>query len=306
MKKIVIIAGLVFGLVVLVGAAYDYLLEMGDKTPQSSECKKCHATIYEEWSKNFHAKAWVNDQFKNASNTYSKKECLACHTAQQLAAEKDLAIRPVYKEEGVNCTTCHLRNNMIYGPYKLVAKHKAEQDVSMLQSAFCSVCHMPTYQEWQGGDAQKQCQDCHMPRVERKLVQAFPISSLVPKRMVGQHLQMYEGVFQGAASITGQKGTGTVTISLTNMGAGHNMPTGKYGDYRLVLQTTALSSGGKEVLSKEEVFSSQKGNGVPFKKTVKYEYPIQPGVGKDYKVKATLVYQRAGRPDVAVASWNAE
>lgn len=306
MKKIFIIAGLIFGLLILLGAAYDYLLEMGEKTPKSTECKKCHATIYEEWTKNFHAKAYVNDQFKQATNAYGKQECLACHAAQQIAAEKSLIIRPVSKEEGVNCATCHLRNNMIYGTYKLVAKHKAEQDESMRKSAFCSGCHMSTYQEWQAGDMQKQCQDCHMPRVERKLVQGFPLSSVVPKRMAGQHLQMYEGIFQGAATITGQKGTGAVTISLTNTGAGHTMPTGKYGDYRVVLKTTVLNAEGKEVLSQEEIFSTQQGNGVPFKKTVRYEYPLPAGTGKGYKVKATLVYQRAASPDITVASWSAE
>ncbi|OGP56407.1 MAG: hypothetical protein A2Y65_11410 [Deltaproteobacteria bacterium RBG_13_52_11] len=306
MKKILIMAGLAVGLFALVAASYDAFLEMGEKTVPSSQCNKCHKAIYADWAKDFHSKAFVNDPFKKASNAYSRQECLACHTAQEIAQEDALKLRPVHKEEGVNCTTCHLRNNMIYGPYKLVAKHKSEQDESMLKSAFCSGCHMPTYQEWQASGSQKQCQECHMPRAEGKLVTVFPLSALAPKRMVGQHLQMSEGLIKGAATITGQKGTGSVTISLTNTGAGHTMPTGKYGDYRMVLTTKVLDSGGQEVVSKEEVFSSQKDNGVPFNKTVKYSYPIPPGVGKDYKVKATLAYQVSGRPDMLVASWNAE
>jgi hypothetical protein len=306
MKKTAIIAGLFLAALALIAAKYDYLLEMGEKTPQSAECNKCHTTMYEEWSKSFHAKAYVNDPFKQTSNAYSRQECLACHAAQQIATEKDLTIRPVHKEEGITCTTCHLRNNMIYGPYKLVAKHQSEQDEAMLKSAFCSGCHQPTFQEWLTSGSQKQCQECHMPRVERKLVEAFPISALVPKRMAGQHLQMYEGIFQGAVSLTGQKGQGSVAITLTNSGAGHNMPTGKYGDYRMVLTTKVLDAGGKEVVSKEEVFSTQQGNGVQFKKAVTYEYPVPSGIGNDYKVRATLVYQVSGRLDILVASWNAE
>jgi hypothetical protein len=306
MKKILIMGGLVLGLLCLVAAKYDYFLEMGDKTVSSSECNKCHKTIYEAWSKDFHAKAYVNDPFKTASNAYAKQECLACHAAQEIAQENALKLRPVHKEEGVDCTTCHLRNNMIYGPYKLIAKHKSEQDESMLKSEFCSGCHQPTYKEWQTSGSPKTCQECHMPRTEEKLVPVFPLSLVTHKRMVGNHLQMSEGLIKGAASLTGQKGTGSIVITVTNTATGHNMPTGKYGDYRMVLTTKVINTSGSEVLSKEEVLSTQQGNGVPWQKVVKYEYSIPAGAGKDYQVRATLVYQVSGRPDVLVTSWNAE
>ncbi len=305
MKKFLVLAGLVVTMLVLVAAKYDYLLEMGDKTVQSSECKKCHAAIYEDWSKNFHAKAYANDLFKKASKRYSDQTCIACHAAQQVTEERALMVRPVNKEEGVNCTTCHLRNNMMYGPYKLKAKHPSEQDESMLTSEFCAGCHMPTYQEWKANGSPKTCQGCHMPRVEGKTVQGFPLASFVPKRMIGQHLQIYEGIFQGLVSLTGQKGTSSVAISLTNAGAGHKMPTGTYGDYRMVLTTTVVDSGGKEVFVKEEVFSTQKGNGVPLQKSVRFEYPI-PATVKGYQAKANLVYTVPGRPDIPIAAWNSE
>lgn len=50
----------------LVAAIYDYLLEMGDKTVKSSECNDCHQLIYEEWSKDFHAKAYLNANLEGA------------------------------------------------------------------------------------------------------------------------------------------------------------------------------------------------------------------------------------------------
>ena len=185
MRKTLIVLGLFMALLVLVAAKYDYMLEMGEKTVKSSECKKCHKVIYREWSQNFHAKAYVNKQFKKASEDYRVQECIGCHAAQEIAEEKALKIRPVHRGEGINCTTCHLRNNMIYGTYKLVAKHKAEQDKSMLKSEFCAGCHRPTYLEWQGSGSKKTCQQCHMPRVEGKLVQGFPLSVVVPKRAMG-------------------------------------------------------------------------------------------------------------------------
>jgi hypothetical protein len=302
MKKILMIVGLMIGVLVLVGAKYDYLLEMGDKTVKSSECDKCHKTIYEEWSENFHAKAYINDQFKQATKGYQEQECLPCHAAQEIAEEKALTLRPVHQGEGVNCTTCHLRNNMIYGPYDLVSKHETEQDESMLKSEFCAGCHMPAYQEWQASGSQNQCQQCHMPRVERKSVQKFPISALVPKRMEGQHTQIFEELLKGAASVTGKIGPGSIKISVANKAADHNMPTGKYGDYHIVLTTTVSDSTGKTVFSKQEVFSTQGKTGIPSQKTVVFEYPVSLKTGK---VNATLTYQVSGRPEKVMTAWSA-
>jgi nitrate/TMAO reductase-like tetraheme cytochrome c subunit len=302
MKKTLIIIGLMIGLLVLVGAKYDYLLEMGDKTVKSSECNECHKTIYKEWSQSYHAKAYVNDPFKQATRGYQEQACIPCHAAQEIAEENALKLRPVHREEGINCTTCHLRNNMIYGPYKLVAKHPSEQDESMLTAEFCAGCHMPSYQEWQASGSQRQCQECHMPRVERKSVQGFPLSALVPKRMVGQHIQMYEELLKGAASITGEIGAGSIRISLTNKAADHNMPTGKYGDYRVVLTTAVSDPGGATIFSKQEVFSTQEKTGIPFQKTMVFEYPLSLEAGK---VSATLTYQVQGRPDRVMATWSA-
>lgn len=305
MRKTLIVVGSFLALVFLVAAKYDYFLEMGEKTVKSLECSKCHKVIYEEWSQNFHAKAYVNEPFKKASKDYGVQGCVSCHAAQEIAKEKALKVRPVNKEEGINCTTCHLRDNMIYGTYKLVAKHKSEQDESMLKSQFCAGCHTPTYLEWQGSGSEKTCQECHMPRVEGKLVQGFPLSAVVPKRMRGQHLQIYEGLLKGVAIITGESRNGSVKISLTNKGVGHNMPTGKYGDYRISLNTMIKDSDGKEVFSKEEIFSTRKGSGVPPQKTIIFEYPISLEIGKQYMVSSSVMYKMEGRPELVMATWSA-
>jgi hypothetical protein len=145
-----------------------------------------------------------------------------------------------------------------------------------------------------------------MPRSERKVVQGFLLSALVPKRMVGQHLMIYDKLLKETALITGEAGKGSVKISLTNRAGGHNMPTGKYGDYRIVLNTQVKDADGKTIFSKEEVFSSLKKNGVPSQKTVAFEYPISFETGKRYKVTSNLLYQGEGRPDQLIASWNGE
>lgn len=106
--------------------------------------------------------------------------------------------------------------------------------------------------------------------------------------------------------ITGEAGKGFVKISLTNKGADHPMPTGKYGDYCIVLNTTVKDTDGKAIFSKEEIFSTLKKNGVPPQKTTLFEYPISFEMGKRYQVNSRLLYQVEGRPEQLMASWNGE
>jgi hypothetical protein len=145
-----------------------------------------------------------------------------------------------------------------------------------------------------------------MPRSEGKLVQGFLLSAVVPKRMMGQHLMNFEKLLKEAALITGDTTKGSVKISLTNQAGGHNLPTGKYGDYRIVLHTQVKEADGKTIFSKEEIFSTPKKNGVPPQKTVVFEYPIPFEMGKRYKVNSNLLYQVEGRPDQLIASWSGE
>jgi hypothetical protein len=301
-NKTLVFLGLMLVSLFLVGAKYDFLLEMGEKTVNLRN--ECHKLIYEEWSKDFHAKAYVNDPFKKGSKNYTATECIACHAAQENAEEKNLKTRPVHMEEGINCTTCHLRNNMIYGPYKLTAKHKSEQDESMMKSELCAGCHLPTFQEWQASGSKKTCQNAICR--EWNEGSGLFLSLVVPNRMMGQHLMSFEKLLKEAALITSETTKGSVKISVTNRASGHNMPTGKYGDYRIVLNTQVKDTDGKTIFSKEEIFSTLKKNGVPPQKTVAFEYPIFFETGKRYKVNSNLSYQVEGRPEQMIASWNGE
>jgi predicted transcriptional regulator len=84
------------------------------------------------------------------------------------------------------------------------------------------------------------------------------------------------------------------------------MPTGKYGDYRIVLNTQVKDADGKTIFAKEEILSTLKKNGVPPQKTILFEYPISFEMGKRYKVNSNLLYQVEGRTDQPMANWNAE
>jgi hypothetical protein len=145
-----------------------------------------------------------------------------------------------------------------------------------------------------------------MPRSEGKAVQGFLLSAVVPKRMIGQHLMSFEKLLKEAALIIGETTKGSVKISVTNRASGHNMPTGKYGDYRIVLQTQVKDMDGKTLLSKEEIFSTLKKNGVPPQKAITFEYSMTFETGKRYKVNSNLFYQVEGRSDQLIASWNGD
>jgi Cytochrome c554 and c-prime len=306
-RKTWVFLGLILISVVLVAAKYDYLLEEGEKTVKASECDKCHKIIYEEWSKDAHSKAYTSDAFKKATKNYEMQECISCHAPQQIEDEKNLKVRPVNKEDGVACTSCHLKNNMMYGPYKLTAKHKSEQDESYLKSDYCTSCHMPTFQEWQASGSKKTCQECHMPRVERKLVQMGGLYSMIMSdRQVGQHFLSDEQLFKDAAQLTCEVGKDTIKISLANRAGGHNMPTGKYGDYRVILKTRVKDEGGKTIFSQDETFSNLKKTSIPLQKTITFTYTVSPEQGKKYQVSSALFYQIGDEPESQITAWNGE
>jgi predicted transcriptional regulator len=63
---------------------------------------------------------------------------------------------------------------------------------------------------------------------------------------------------------------------------------------------------GKTILSKEEIFSTLKKNGIPPQKAISFEYPISFETGKRYQVNSKLFYQVEGRPEQLMTSWNTD
>jgi mRNA-degrading endonuclease RelE of RelBE toxin-antitoxin system len=124
--------------------------------------------------------------------------------------------------------------------------------------------------------------------------------------MVGRHYLDHEQLFKDAARITGEAGKGAVKLSVTNRAGGHNMPTGKYGDYRIVLSTQVKDEDGKIVFTKDEIFSNLQKTGITPQKTLTFEYPISVVTGKRCRVNSNLIYRVEGKPEFQVASWNGE
>jgi len=84
------------------------------------------------------------------------------------------------------------------------------------------------------------------------------------------------------------------------------MPTGNFGDTRVVLKTQVKDGDGKIVFSKEEVFSNLKKSGILPQKTVTLEYSVLLETGKRYQLNAGLSYQVEGKAELSMMTRSVE
>ena len=93
------------------------------------------------------------------------------------------------QQEGINCASCHVRNNKVIGPNgSTTAPHATIKDPVFLSEQLCISCHnasavitpvlactFETGDEWKAGPyfGTKNCISCHMPSVNRELVAGF-------------------------------------------------------------------------------------------------------------------------------------
>jgi hypothetical protein len=145
---------------------------------------------------------------------------------------------------GITCAGCHLTpDGKIRGPYEVKAPHETVKEPKMKTAAMCARCHLEgkqmvgkrvqTFLEWREGFhkpglGSQQCQDCHMPRTLRKLVQ----NEDSPVRVVARHLWTDGRSLQrlsGALSLViefEKESTSAFNFHIINIGAGHSVPTG--------------------------------------------------------------------------------
>jgi hypothetical protein len=225
--------------------------------------------------------------------------CVNCHTPafeqlpEVVTGLKDGDIgQPIYaknskfdktlQNEAITCATCHVKDGIVYGPYgDTDAPHPTAKDPELRTEAVCTQCHQAeaewpernlgcyftTGEEWAAsthGQTDQTCQSCHMPKVERKLAEAFDRpkrqtrrhwfgGSLIPKHPdFAEELEPLRKVFgtgveieliaarkdakpagepdpefnKGATTCTDGKPCTKMWVRLTNENAGHKFPTG--------------------------------------------------------------------------------
>ena len=142
-------------------------------------CGACHLDVYLEWNDSLHREAWTNNSIQVATKGFSIVECRPCHSPEPMI-ERPLAERPIFRpenlEDGVHCVSCH---GLAGGGVAAIrdipgAPCRPRRIEALADRMMCNPCHEPTHgamtefvtsQAFRFGQT---CQDCHMPRVERK------------------------------------------------------------------------------------------------------------------------------------------
>lgn len=203
----------------------------------SAQCGRCHAKQLREWRESLHAGAaspGLIGQLVHATEEQTRS-CQKCHAPLAEQRPGQPGYRATLRHEGVTCAVCHVRGWTRHGPprradsgllalpsYPLVEERRFER------SDFCLPCHqlppseavagrplLNTYREWLEGPYMRrgvQCQHCHMPDREHRF------KGVHDPETVRQGLDL-------AARARRERGALVVEAVLTNVGAGHHLPT---------------------------------------------------------------------------------
>ena len=213
------------------------------------------------------------------------RSCNVCHYPEAFAIPDmnvpELAkpkARPKTREQGgLTCASCHLTpEGKIRAAHEVKAPHETVADPAIQTSAMCAYCHSvgkrvvskqtQTFLEWRDdffkkGLGRQQCQDCHMPRTERKVAE----KSDAPARAVARHLwtggRSLQRLQSALSLVTVQPDQDKYNLEfhVINIGAGHSVPTGS-NRRAIYLIAEVLDKAGKNVVAKEWMFAPWYGN----------------------------------------------
>lgn len=209
----------------------------------AAQCGSCHKAIYAEWKESWHGKAMVDPLFLRLSDGLKQEECIRCHAPVPLR-EMDNWETPIARndrrEDADSCLSCHQSGNGVAGPFETTGPCRPIKDDAQRDPIkICFACHNQhkTGEEWLAGpyapDAPaprkteaKSCLDCHMPWVDRPLVDGGPVRRGRVHSWPGGH-SMEQLKKAGKVDVECKSvAAGTeIRTWLTNVGAGHNIPT---------------------------------------------------------------------------------
>jgi hypothetical protein len=246
---------------------------VGVQSLSAEACGVCHRAIYDEWKTSIHSQAFVDPFFQAYwTKDKHVWVCLNCHAPLQnqqqivVTGLKGRIDRPeshpnpdfdaALQREGITCAVCHVRDGVIMGPFDdSVAPHPTKYDPRYRTTDICYSCHAvpsdrlqfynggpcATFLEYEAGPYKAKgyiCQDCHMPEVERVMAEGGPVRKGRRHLWRGGHdpeqlKRAFTAVLAADQSrLSGGQRT-TWTLTMTNSGAGHMLPTGDPDRYFL-------------------------------------------------------------------------
>lgn len=297
---------------------------------KSEDCGTCHKEYYAEWKTSTHAQAWVDQQFQaELKKESSPFMCINCHIPLQNQQEfivKGLINGDIYKpvkeknplfdselqKEGINCASCHVRNNVIIGSSgSTLAPHPVKKDPIHLSETLCISCHnanavvtptlactFQTGDEWKAGPfyGKKNCISCHMPETHRSLMEGFPAkkshfhnfpASGIPKHDTLKPAMLKSLEFYSSNVKKSYKLSDTLKFSLTlkNEHAGHRVPSGDPERFLLIDLVLKTSEG--KIIAKTQGRVGESWEWYPVAKKLS-DNNLNPGETRSYNFKQLL------------------
>ena len=181
------------------------------------------------------------------------------------------------QQEGITCLACHWRPEGIAAPHADTnAPHPTVYEPELTTEVLCVSCHQAvarledalvctfdTGREWATADPGRTCPECHMPRVTRPVAVGAPPregrrhtwpGSLIPKDDAPEaelaFMVDWEPGLDARLELAEElEGTARATATLTNVRAGHHLPT---GDPERFLRVTLRALGADDTELAEE------------------------------------------------------
>jgi hypothetical protein len=190
-----------------------------------------------------HGRAMTDPHFLRLSDGLKSEECIRCHAPVPLR-EMDNFETPIARndrrEDADSCLTCHQSGGNVAGPNGYPGPCRPVKDPDQTNvTKICFACHNQhkTGEEWLAGpyapDAPaprkveaKTCLDCHMPEVERPLVEGgVPRKGRRHTWPGGHDMAQLQRASKLEVEATPTEGGTRIRTWLTNTSAGHNIPT---------------------------------------------------------------------------------
>lgn len=223
-----------------------------------------HQEIYDEWKTTIHSDAHT-DPYYQVDFVFdgSQQICLNCHTPlvnqqenlvlgfnDQEKLDPILAPNPDFdsdlQKEGVTCVVCHVKDGVIVGPYgsKNDAHPSRKGNDFTNGASVCRRCHMVSgHNRWdvfmklppcgnfaviEESGKKIDCVKCHMPSISRPLADGGKIRSGGKHLWRGGHDQnaVRKALKVELKEATAASANRKFTLSLTNIGTEHRLPTG--------------------------------------------------------------------------------
>jgi hypothetical protein len=276
-------------------------IDVGTADPalvDAAGCVTCHAAIGAEWARSRHALAWTNGIFQREFQHRPQAWCINCHAPMPVQQAGLASGDHALADQGVSCATCHVRGGRIVAARRGDASpHDTVVEPSFGSPAFCADCHEFTFPVFTTGGAARAMTAHPM----QDTVTAFRAGPFARERdgCLTCHGSARDHAFPGAHdaemlaaafSVDWCRRGDALEVAITNIGAGHHIPT---GDIHRHANLRVWRSSAPEALF--EVFLGRRFAPAPGGgKTTTWDSRIAPGTTVRH---AVAIAELGGEPD---------